>query len=71
MALAIKPITGVATAIPSRMTDVTGIIMPQHNPTVNTAMMALSKGRFLKFIHIPLMISCLVKHDCFQAIISQ
>jgi hypothetical protein len=45
MAVAQNPISGVGTSLPSRITDVTGIIIPQQNPTVNTAVITVSSGK--------------------------
>jgi hypothetical protein len=44
MAVAQNPISGVGTSLPSRITDVTGIIIPQQNPTVNTAVITVKSG---------------------------
>jgi hypothetical protein len=51
MAVAQNPINGVETSLPSRITDVMGIIIPQQNPTVNTALITVSSGEpcLLKF----------------------
>jgi hypothetical protein len=50
MAVAQNPISGVGTSLPSRITDVTGIIIPQQNPTVNTAVITVSSGVVRRFI---------------------
>jgi hypothetical protein len=51
IAVAQNPINGVGTSLASRITDVTGIIIPQQNPTVNTALITVRSGVDLRFIN--------------------
>jgi hypothetical protein len=49
IAVAQNPISGVGTSLPSRITDVTGIMIPQQNPTENTAPMTVISGVLGKY----------------------
>jgi hypothetical protein len=50
IAAAVIPIRGVGISFPSRITDVTGIMIPQENPTVNTAIITVNNGVVRKFM---------------------
>jgi hypothetical protein len=54
MAVAQNPISGVGTSLPSRITDVTGIIIPQQKPTVKTALITVNSGEPRYFKQYPL-----------------
>jgi hypothetical protein len=51
MAVAVIPIMGVGICLASRITDVTGIMIPQESPTVNTAMITVDNGVMRRFIN--------------------
>ncbi|MBW2184763.1 MAG: hypothetical protein JRF49_13005 [Deltaproteobacteria bacterium] len=51
MAVAVIPIIGVGICLASRITDVTGIMIPQENPTVNTAIITVDNGMMRSFIN--------------------
>ena len=51
MAVAVIPIMGVGMCLASRITDVTGMMIPQESPTVNTAIITVDNGVMQRFIN--------------------
>ena len=50
MAAAVIPVSGVGKCLSSRMAEVTGMITPQHNPTVKTDIITVAKGEKRNFM---------------------